>query len=238
MPSKKEINDELQTACINESFEEVKHLCKQYNTENLSPATLGMIFEAYISYTGQFDKNSMTSEKIPIATLIEIHPGFASTNGCQWARTDNSYLGKKYNIERELNKGKVYSIKLSGKNDKESTNRSIRSDIREALKNNRCAILDIGERLEIDHKNGRYDDIAVLNTETQTLEDFQVLSKAANDAKRQHCKECQRDKKRFDATRLGYKKGWIEGDENSDFCQGCYWYDPHHFNEIMSKQYN
>jgi len=43
-----------------------------------------------------------------------------------------------------------------------------------------------------------------MDVKTQTLEDFQPLSKAANDAKRQFCKECRRTRKRFDAKLLEY----------------------------------
>jgi hypothetical protein len=41
-----------------------------------------------------------------------------------------------------------------------------------------------------------------MNSSTQKLEDFQPLSKAANDAKRQHCKICMRTGERFDAKKL------------------------------------
>jgi hypothetical protein len=46
---------------------------------------------------------------------------------------------------------------------------------------------------EIDHKNGWKNDLSVMNPKTQKLEDFQPLSKSANDAKRQHCKECKKN---------------------------------------------
>ena len=73
--------------------------------------------------------------------------------------------------------------------------------------------------------------------EDQNISDFQPLSKAVNDAKRQHCKECIQTGKRYDAKRLGYKESFIVGDENSSSCPGCYWYDPVKFNEIISKDF-
>ena len=73
----------------------------------------------------------------------------------------------------------------------------------------------------------------VMNNENQKLSDFQPLSKAANDAKRQYCKECRASGKRFDAKLLGYPMSYYEGvaehqgEENA--CIGCYWYDPLEF---------
>lgn len=49
-----------------------------------------------------------------------------------------------------------------------------------------------------------------MNTATQTLEDFQPLSKPANDAKRQFCKECKRTGIRYDAKQLGYTVSFTE----------------------------
>ena len=63
-----------------------------------------------------------------------------------------------------------------------------------------------------------------------------LLSKAANNAKRQHCKECRATDKRFDAKLLGYSVGQVKGNgvyEGS--CAGCYWYDPFVFNQEVSK---
>ena len=72
----------------------------------------------------------------------------------------------------------------------------------------------------------------------QSLDDFQPLSKAANDAKRSHCTACKASGKRYDATRLGYSVSFTKGDFNTANCQGCYWYDPIKFNKEISKNYN
>ena len=98
-------------------------------------------------------------------------------------------------------------------------------------------ILDVSANIEVDHKNGRYSDLANISVDSQKKEDFQPLSKSANDAKRQHCKRCVETGKRYNAQRLGYKEGWIVGDENTSNCIGCYWYDPKRFNELISKDY-
>lgn len=44
-----------------------------------------------------------------------------------------------------------------------------------------------------------------MKNEAQRLSDFQALSKAANDAKRQFCKECMRTGIRYDAKHLDYQ---------------------------------
>ncbi|CRF46711.1 hypothetical protein [Helicobacter heilmannii] len=70
----------------------------------------------------------------------------------------------------------------------------------------------------------------VSNQKTQQLGDFQPLCKAANDMKRQACKQCKEMGKRWDATQpLGNPHPFYAGDENYDEvlgCVGCYLYDP------------
>ena len=204
-----------------------------------APQTLGMLFErvAGIDYFVD-DPLSCFSEEIQIETLTNIHPRFRSTNGCQWARSDNSYLGKKYIIKRGHEHGKVSSVKLDGPNDKSiKRNRSIKKEILDKITKERCAVLDIGTQIECDHKDGHYDVLSNQSVDSQKLSDFQPLSKAANDAKRSHCNKCINTGKRYDATRLGYSQSFIVGDENTKSCQGCYWYDPKYFNKIISKDY-
>lgn len=115
--------------------------------------------------------------------------------------------------------------------------RGIRQDIRTEISKQRCVVLDVGSSIEVDHKNGKYDELSNIELENQKIDDFQPLSKAANDAKRQHCKDCIKTGKRYDARRLGYKEGWVVGDENTSPCIGCYWYDPKRFNQLISKDY-
>lgn len=204
----------------------IKNNCSNYP---LQPKILGMLFERYANPHNGY------SEEITIESLLNIHPSFRSTNGNQWARTNSSWLGKKYNIVRELKNGSVYSIKLDGFNTNSiEKNRGIKQEIVNALKNKKCCILDVhsSKGSEIDHKNGRYDTVA------DKIEDFQVLSKAANDAKRQHCKECKTTGKRYDAKNLGYSESYITGNADTKSCIGCYWYDPPYFNSIISKDFN
>lgn len=85
-------------------------------------------------------------------------------------------------------------------------------------------------KIEVDHKDGRKDDWRVSNPQTQDINDFQPLCKAANDVKRQICKECKQKDIRWDATNiLGNPYPFYKGDEhytNELGCIGCYQYDP------------
>ena len=127
---------------------------------------------------------------------------------------------------------RVSAIRLTGlktnKTDSNYRDHSIPRTIQQAVINRPSTILYVHSQNECDHKDGRYSEKAT------DIDQFQCLSKAENDAKRQHCKNCRKYNKRFDAKVLGYKIGWIKGNENSNFCEGCYWYDPYKFNEVIS----
>lgn len=241
MPNKKEINKKIQKMILSNypSDEIIRYVKGECQTVQLTPMTLGMLFEIYAGIEGnENDPSSFFSKEIGIDELKNIHPGFESTNGCQWARSDGSYLGKKYKIKRPKQNGKVAAIQLDGpNNDSIKKFRNIRADIKEKLTTRKCAILDISSNLEVDHKDGKYNLLSNINSITQKESDFQILSKAANDAKRQHCKECIKTGKRYDAKRLGYKESYIVGDENTSSCLGCYWYDPQKFNKLISQNF-
>lgn len=239
----KEINKKIQEMITSGEYTDIQVIqfvkTKGQNAA-LTPQTLGMIFEMYAGVTYDTeDELSGFSREIPISELKNIHRGFESTNGCQWARSDNSYLGQRYIINRPKSGGKVSAVKLDGLNNKSiKRKRSIRADIRKKVEKKPCCILDTHSQVEVDHKDGHYDVLTNQDTKTQKESDFQPLSKAANDAKRQHCAECIRTGKRYNAKRLGYKEGYIAGDENTKACAGCYWYDPHRFNEVISQDFN
>lgn len=177
------------------------------------------------------------SEIIYIEDLIHKYgEKFQSNNGCQWARKgsklDKNYILTRYQAKDLGGKGnKVVAIQVSGFRTT-IENHSIPQAVRTALKGVPCAILGvITSDMEIDHKNGKY------NTTEYQHNDFQSLSKSANDAKREHCKRCNASGCRFKASLLGYSVDFIEGDENSPTCQGCYWYDPQKFNQTISANY-
>ena len=162
-------------------------------------------------------------------------------NGADWCRKE-SLIAKTYNIEfdKSVTPGNsIDRIRLNGLKDLEDGSQNIRSDIKKYYKTKRCVILGTSNP-EVDHKNGWKNDYKVMNTSTQKREDFQPLSKAANDAKRQFCKECRRTKKRFDAKSLGYPISFYAGDEEHDEtekgCVGCFWYDPLEFRKHLKEK--
>ena len=213
------------------SYEETVIILKTYRKYELKGAQLGRAFENMFVHDEGF------SEFIPMDELEKYHHSFHTTNGGDWCRSDTSYLGKKYIIKRELHGGKIFAIKTDGFNKNLKINQSIRNDILKVIKTKRCVILDISTNIECDHKDGMKDDWRLNNINNQNIDDFQALSKTANDAKRQHCKKCIETGKRYDAKRLGYKESYVYGNESTKTCVGCYWYDPHKFNQIISSNF-
>lgn len=158
-------------------------------------------------------------------------------NGGSWCRKEST-LAKKYIIEKDRKKtpgNSIDRIRLSGIRLINST-QNIKSNIKKIIRKKRCIILGTS-KIEVDHKNGRKNDPRVMNTATQKVDDFQPLSKAANDAKRQHCKKCKATGDRFDATHLGYIISYYKGDKvhsnKYDGCIGCFWYDPIEFRKYL-----
>ena len=180
-----------------------------------------------------------TSEFIGKYSTLEL------LNGLNWGRK-SSTLAKTYNVEtdKSITMGnKIDRIRLNGFNTCHTANhtQSIRSDIKREISKKRCVVLGTNRScdhpVEVDHKNGRKDDSRVMSTATQQFEDFQPLSKPANDAKRQFCKECKETGKRYDAKlHMGYPISFTQGDENYTQvlgCIGCFWYDPVAFRQAL-----
>lgn len=146
---------------------------------------------------------------------------------------------KKKEIEKEirlLTKKKtsgnsIYMIKIYGILGL-SSSRPIRKDISTALKKNGvCVSCGKKSSIEIDHKNGLYNDSRVLNIHTQTIEDFQTLCKACNAQKRQTYVDMKKTRKRYSGTNIpGINLDFTYGDETYDpddinAMVGTYWYD-------------
>lgn len=158
-------------------------------------------------------------------------------NGGSWCRASSS-LAKKFIIE--LNKthtkgNSIDAIRLNGFRKEDTFNQCIRKDIREYYKSKKCVMLGVcgfseNTKIEIDHKDGRKDDWRVSNPDTQQLDDFQPLCKAANDVKRQICKMCKQTGIRWNAQNIkGNPYPFYEGNEaytEELGCKGCYQYDP------------
>ena len=161
-------------------------------------------------------------------------------NGASWARKEST-LAKRYIVEfdKSITPGNgIDRIRLNGLNNGEYS-QHIRADIKRAIQAQRCVILGTSKP-EVDHKNGMKNEDRVMLNEDQRLEDFQPLSKAANDAKRQFCKECRTSGMRFDAKRLGYPISFYYGKATHNFeenaCVGCYWYDPIEFRKHLQEK--
>ena len=161
-------------------------------------------------------------------------------NGASWCRKESS-IAKKYIVkfDKSVTPGNsVDRIKLDGFRDEDDWigSQAIRSDIKNYYKQKRCVVLGTSNP-EVDHNNGWKNDANAMNIATQKMDDFQALSKAANDAKRQFCKECRRTGIRYDAKKLGYPVSYYEGNEqhngNEDGCIGCFWYDPIEFRKHL-----
>lgn len=223
-----QIVEELDSA---NDFYETVNILKKYSKFELKGAHLGRAFEKmYVGEQG-------FSTSVPMEELEKYHHSFHTTNGGDWCRSNSSYLGKKYYIERENRQGRIFAIKCDGFNKNTKIKQNIRTDILKSIQSKRCVVLDISTNIECDHKDGMKDDWRLNDKSLQNISDFQPLCKTVNDAKRGHCKKCIETGKRYDAKRLGYYESYVFGNENSKTCVGCYWYDPKEFNKEISKDF-
>lgn len=173
------------------------------------------------------------SREVSIDEFVKEYSGLTFGNGGDWCRSDGS-LGKKFNVERIKDGKSIVAVRLHGFNTKSQIQKQIKRTIVEEISKHRCAVLYIGQ-VEVDHKDGHRDDFENLKPENQRLEDFQPLSKAANNAKKEHCKQCRNSKRRFDAKNLGYSVSVYSGTlDYRNTCVGCYWNDPLKFNQKVS----
>lgn len=185
----------------------------------------------------QPDENGKT--RLWLYTELEaLYPGveFQTKNGGDWNRSDGQL--KDFIVIREKDKGRSIGIRLDGYRDS-SIEKRIKTEIFKSIRKQRCRVVDVGgENIECDHKDGRYTAETYSKVENQKVDDFQPLLRNVNLSKRTHCKICEETNKRYDAKRLGYSAGWIDGDENYlGTCYGCYWYDPRNFNNVISKSF-
>ncbi len=124
--------------------------------------------------------------------------GVPGSNGGTWCR-GNSSLAKEFNLEfvyRKAQGNPIDRIRLNGYKTRGVFNQSIRQDIKNYYKQQCCAMCGVrgnseNTQIEVDHKDGRKDDLRVSDSNTQILDDFQALCKACNDKKRQICKKCK-----------------------------------------------
>ena len=180
------------------------------------------------------------SRWVSVSEFVGEYADLKFGNGASWARKEST-LAKQYKIEfdKTITVGNgIDRIRLNGKNYGDYS-QHIRAEIKREIKAKRCVVLGTSNP-EVDHKNGMKNEDRVMKNEEQKLSDFQPLSKAANDAKRQFCKECMRTGIRYDAKQLGYPMSYYEGGQKhnneENACIGCYWYDPLEFKRHLQKK--
>ena len=180
------------------------------------------------------------SRWVDISEFVGEYACLTFGNGASWARKE-SILARKFVIEfdKSITPGNgIDRIRLNGLNNGDYS-QHIRADIKRTIKAQRCVVLGTSNP-EVDHKNGMKNEERVMRNEDQRLEDFQPLSKAANDAKRQYCKECRRTGIRYDAKKLGYPMSYYKGgathNNEENACEGCYWYDPIEFKKHLQEK--
>lgn len=153
----------------------------------------------------------------------------------------------KWNIKRKNNKprGQPISFQMIGFSDKKQMLHPISNSIRRELlsKYPRCLHCGSKEDLCIDHKNDMYNDITVLNKDTQSINDFQVLCNKCNkDLKHQFNEKEKKTKKLHlvknltifpfinDKFNYPWEIGLTEYDESNINCKSyTYWYDIEEF---------
>ena len=102
-----QIIDEMENA---KDFIDISEILKKYSKYELKGAQLGRAFEKMFVQPNGFSSNVSMDE------LEKYHHSFHTTNGGDWCRSNQSYLGKKYNIERENRGGRIFAVKCDGFN--------------------------------------------------------------------------------------------------------------------------
>jgi 5-methylcytosine-specific restriction endonuclease McrA len=146
-------------------------------------------------------------------------------------------LYKNLRREENLNLKGVVGFIIRGLNEDSSEGRPIRPDIKRHYRCKHC--VKCGTRNTVcDHKNDLYNDPRVLDTATQTLNDFQPLCNNCNLRKRAVALKRDKEKKRqpptLDILAINGGIKFTSGDENYDpnnpnALIGTYWYDPIQF---------
>ena len=174
------------------------------------------------------------SRVVPVAEFTGSNEDLKFGNGVDWARS-TSKIANVFNIQIIKEGGTTVALKLNGFN-KNPVKKPIPRWIAKEMRQLRCPVLGTSD-VEPDHKDGRLDDRRTFDSKSVNLDDFQPLSKAANMAKRQACKECRETGQRFDAQVLGFSISQFKGNgAYRGTCVGCYWHDVRRFHgEVSAK---
>ena len=165
-------------------------------------------------------------------------------NGCG---RHGVYFGDNRYIWEKQGKCKITALRTTGFSDDHlyGAQRPIRKDIHKYHKSQTCVVCGSHSDLVTDHKNDLYNDIRVLDSTTQTKEDFQCLCNHCNLQKRQVSKMTKEQGKRYGASNIPslgiFGIDFIYGDETFDAkdihaMEGTYWYDPVEFMKQLKKK--
>ena len=169
--------------------------------------------------------------------------------GLNWSSNGNARHGVFFGVNEyiwEAERGRqrrIERLRLVGLNPDIAIqqNRPIRNDIHTALRDApgaRCCVCGSTSSLVTDHKNDLYNDPRVLDAQTQTVDDFQVLCTHCNLQKRQVAAWTRETGRRYGATQIPSFAvmgiDFTEGDETYDpndinAMRGTFWYDPVEF---------
>ena len=193
------------------------------------------------------DKNG-ESKWISIEILIENNLWSKKSNGNQ---RNGIFLGdKRYNWDaKRLNNtsnGKILELRLIGFNNdklKGHKRHPPRKDIKDYYKGKTCVFCGSSSNILLDHKNDLYNDIRVLNSDTQRKEDFQPCCNACNLRKNKVNTKTKKENKRQpppDHIRIPFGIDFTVGDESFNpkdinAMVGTYWYDPIEFGKLALK---
>lgn len=222
---------------------------------------------------GNFVQETGKTRLVCVSEFVNEYSPLQLGNGGSWCRFDN-IKNKCFTIKGngkirftkdftdvEKNKIKVQYKELLETNEKGNTikyikfcgysvfniNRPISQKIRDYFKDKSCVSCGTTSNIEIDHKNGLYNDIKVLKTSTQTIDDFQPLCRHCNQVKRESIKKMKETGIRpsaFDIPMLKiFNIEYTSGDRTYDkndpnWGIGTYWYDPIKFMEYIKNSLN
>ena len=201
---------------------------------NFPVGTFAYKIENYLLENAELNPDTGCSKFIDVSLLP--HELTFTGNGSKLRK--GCAFKKKYEIEYKKNGKKITHFRCCGWHTETNIfNQYIRKDIKDYYSRQPSAWSGLTSEIEVDHKNGRKNDFRLNDPKKQTFDDFQSLTKAENDFKRQKCIECMATNKRPSASEknapfayLGVD--YIEGDSNyneSIGCRGCYLYDVEKF---------
>ena len=167
---------------------------------------------------------------------LESNPLTSRSMGGNGCGRHGVYFGRSdYNWEiRRGRHNRVEAVRTIGfSNNNNNGGRPIRGDIKRHYRQISCVVCGSYSSLVCDHKNDLYNDPRVLNSQTQTLDDFQSLCNACNLRKRAVNRRTRETGLRQPPPPSIRVLGidFTRGDENYDpddinAMVGTYWYDP------------